>query len=87
MVVIVWQLDLRLPVQSVSITTKVASWKPTHAEVYSQQHYVIKFVSDMQQVSFSPDTQVSPTNKTDRHVITEILLKVVLNTITLTLNQ
>ena len=34
---------------------------------------------------FSPDTPVSSTNKTDRHDITEILLKVVLNIITLTL--
>ena len=34
---------------------------------------------------FSPDTPVSSTNKTDRHDITEILLKVVLNTIALTL--
>ena len=34
---------------------------------------------------FSPDTQVSSTNKTDHHDITEILLKVALNTITLTL--
>ena len=42
------------------------------------QHYVIKFVSDLRQVGsrFSP---VSSTNKTDRHDITEILLKVVLN--------
>ena len=32
---------------------------------------------------FSPGTQVSSTNKTDCHDITEILLKVVLNTITL----
>jgi len=32
---------------------------------------------------FSPDTPVSSTNKTDRHNITEILLKVALNTITL----
>jgi hypothetical protein len=32
---------------------------------------------------FSPDTPVSSTNKTDHHDITEILLKVVLNTITL----
>jgi hypothetical protein len=31
---------------------------------------------------FSPGTPVSSTNKTDRHDITEILLKVVLNTIT-----
>ena len=30
---------------------------------------------------FSPGTQVSSTNKTDRHDITEILLKVALNTI------
>ena len=33
---------------------------------------------------FSPCTSVSSTNKTDRHDITEILLKVALNTITLT---
>ena len=33
---------------------------------------------------FSPGTPVSCTNKTDRHDITEILLKVALNTITLT---
>ena len=31
---------------------------------------------------FSPSTPVSSTNKTDRHDITEILLKVALNTIT-----
>jgi hypothetical protein len=34
---------------------------------------------------FSPGTPVSYTIKTDRHDITEILLKVVLNTIILTL--
>jgi hypothetical protein len=34
---------------------------------------------------FSPGIPVSYTNKTDRHDITEILLKVALNTITLTL--
>jgi len=34
---------------------------------------------------FSPDTQVSFTDKTDFHDIAEILLKVALNTITLTL--
>jgi len=33
---------------------------------------------------FSSGTPVSSTNKTDRHDIAEILLKVVLNTITLT---
>ena len=30
---------------------------------------------------FSPSPPISPTNKTDRHDITEILLKVALNTI------
>jgi hypothetical protein len=40
-------LDLQLPVQSVPITTKVVSLNPVHGEVYSIQHYVIKFVSDL----------------------------------------
>jgi hypothetical protein len=53
-------------------------------EVYSIQHYAIKFVSDLWQVcGFSPGTLVSSTNKTERHDITEILLKVTSNTITL----
>ena len=37
--------------QSVPITNKVVSSNPIHVEVYSIQHYVIKFVSDLQQVS------------------------------------
>jgi hypothetical protein len=36
---------------------------------------------------FSLGTPVSSTNKTDHHNITEILLKMELNTITLTLKQ
>ena len=53
---------------------------PVYAEVYSIQHYVIKFVSDLRQVGWiSLGTRpVTSTNKTDRHDITEILLKVVL---------
>jgi hypothetical protein len=43
---------------------------------------VIKFVSDWW---FSPGTLVSSTNKTDCYDITEILLKVALNTINLNL--
>jgi hypothetical protein len=35
---------------------------------------------------FSPGTPVSSTNKTDRHDITEILLKVALNTLNPSLN-
>jgi hypothetical protein len=55
--------------------TKIVSSNPVHGEMYSIQHDVIKFVNDW----FS---LVSPTNKTDRHDITEILLKVALNTLT-----
>jgi hypothetical protein len=81
-VVIVWLLDLQLPVQSVPMTTKVVSSKPFYGEVYSIQHYVIEFVSDLREVSgFLRALRFSSTNKTDRHDITEILLKVALSTI------
>ena len=39
-----------LPVQSVPTTTKVVISNPVHGEVYLIQPYVIKFVSDLQQV-------------------------------------
>ena len=43
----------------------------------------VKVVSDLWQVGgFFPGTSVSSTNNNDRHYITEILLKVALNTIT-----
>ena len=45
------------------------------------QRYVIKFVSDVQQVGGVLRYSVSSTNKTDRHDIAEILLKVALSTI------
>jgi hypothetical protein len=67
-------LDLQLPVQLVPFTTNVVSLNPADGEVCLIQHYVIKFVSDLQQVC---GFLVSSTNKTDRHDITEILLKVV----------
>ena len=58
-------------------------------EVYSIQHYVIKFVSDFLETGqwFSPGPPVSSTNKTDCHDIAEILLKVTLNTIKPTNHQ
>jgi hypothetical protein len=40
----------QLPMQSVPIITDVVSSNPAHGEVYSMQHYVIKFVSDLRQV-------------------------------------
>ena len=66
MVMIVWKLDLQLPMQSVPIATNVASSNPAHVEEYSIQHYVISsgevnniqhyvmnFVSDLWQVGGS----------------------------------
>ena len=49
MVVNVWYLDLQLPVQSEHITNVVVSLNPVSDEVYSIQHHVIKFVSDLRQ--------------------------------------
>jgi len=54
--------------------------------VYSIQHYVLKFVSDLRQIcGFHRVLRYPPlsTHKTDRHDITEILLKVALHTLTL----
>ena len=41
-VVIIWKLELQLPVQSVPITTKVGSSNPAHGDVNSIQHYYDK---------------------------------------------
>ena len=38
--------------QSMPITAKFVSLNPAHGEVYSIQHYVIKFISDLRQVGF-----------------------------------
>jgi hypothetical protein len=51
------------------------------------QHYVIKFVWLTTGRWFSPGPPISSNNKTDRHNITEILLKVALNTIKQTNKQ
>jgi hypothetical protein len=80
-IVIVWLLDLQLPVQSVPITINIVSLNPVHGKVYSMQH-VIKVCQWLATGRwFSSATPVSSTNKPDRHDITEILLKVALNTI------
>ena len=77
-VMIVWQLDLQLSVQSVPITTEVVRSNPAHGEVFSIQHYVIKFVSDLRQIGgFLRVLRFPQPIK-----LTEILLKVALNTIT-----
>ena len=69
--------------QSVLITTKVVNSNLARGAVYSKQHYVIKFVSDLRQVCGFLRVL---TNKIDCLDITEILLKVALNAITLTLH-
>jgi hypothetical protein len=43
-------VDLQLPMQSVPITTNVVSSNLVHSKMYSIQHYVINFVSDLRQV-------------------------------------
>jgi hypothetical protein len=69
----------------VPITTKIVSSNPVHGKVYWIQHNVIKFVSDLGQVGgINQALRFPPPIKIDRHNITEILLKVALNAITLT---
>ena len=77
-VMIAWQLDLQLPMQSVPITIKIVNSNPAHDEVYQ-----IQSLSETcgRSVVFSGYTGVS-NNKTDRHDITEIFLNVALNTTT-----
>ena len=67
--------------QSVPITTNVVSSNPVHGEVYSIQHYVINFVSDLWQVSgflkvlrFHPPKKLTPQYNWN-------IVKVALNTI------
>ena len=59
--------------QSVPITTNIVSTSPTQVRFTRQIQYFLSYDS----------TPVSSTNKTDGHDITEILLKVSLNTINL----
>ena len=82
----IFNLFLQLPMQSMSVITNVVSSNPAHGEVYLIQHYVIKIVSDLRQDGgFLRVLRFPPINKTDRHDITEILLKMALNNITTTL--
>jgi hypothetical protein len=68
-------------VQSLSITNKVVRSIPAGGEVFSIQHYVIKFVSVLRHVGgFSLGIPVFSTNKAVCHDIAKILLKVTFNT-------
>jgi len=69
MVMIVWLLDLQLPVQSVPSITKLVSLNSVHGKVYSIQHYVIVCQLLATGRWFSPGIPVSSNNKTDHHDI------------------
>jgi len=69
-------VDFQLPVQSVLIITKVVSSNHANGEVYSIQHYVINFVSDLRQVSGLP-----PPIKLDALIKLKYCRYVVLSTI------
>jgi hypothetical protein len=69
--------------QSVPITTNVVSSNPLRRGLLDTTLGDQVCQSLAADQCFSLDTPVSSTNKTDHHDINEILLKVVLNTITL----
>ena len=64
-----------------SITTNVASFNPTPGEVCSIKQYVMKFFSDLQQVSGFLQVFRFPPLINWCHDITEVLLKVALHSI------
>ena len=68
------------------IISKVANLNPADGEVFSIQHYVIEFVSDLRQVFCFLQVLLFPLQiKLTATYVTEIFLKVALNTITITL--
>jgi len=77
-VVIAWKLDLQLPVQSplTLLVWVLHRWDILNTTLCDR---VCKWLAAGRW--FSPGTLVSSTNKTDRHDITEILLKVTFITI------
>ena len=77
-------MDLQLLVQSMRITTKRCEFESHSLRGVHDRTLCEKVCQLLVAVLwFTPGTPVSSTNKTDRHDITEILLKVALNTIIL----
>ena len=62
-----------------TITIKVVSSNPAHAEVHPIQQYVIKFVNYLPQVGGFLQELRFPPPETDRHDIIDILPNVALN--------
>ena len=75
-VLIIWKLDLRLPMQSVTITTNVGVRIPLRRDVLDITicDKVCQWLTAGQW--FSPDTLVTSTNKTDCHDITGCKVKI-----------
>jgi hypothetical protein len=85
MILIVWQLDLQIPVQSVLIPLMLwvripLRWGVLHTTLYDK---ACQWLVTCRR--FSLGTPVSSNNKTDRHDITEMLLQVALKSILLLL--
>ena len=72
---IVWWLDLQLPMQSVPITTNSVSSNPARGNVYSIQQHAIKS-------GFLRILWFHSSIKSDRHDIAEKSLNVALSTMT-----
>ena len=49
LLVMLWLLDLQLPVQSVPITTNHMSLNPAHGKMYSIQLHMLHFFSELRQ--------------------------------------
>jgi hypothetical protein len=86
-VVFVWLLDLQLPMKSEPITTNVVSLNPAQERCTRYNILWWSFPTICDRSGVFQSTLVSSTNKTDCHDITEILLKVALNTIALALSK
>ena len=77
-------VDLQLPMQSVPITTNAVSSPRRYVLDTTLRDKVCQWLA-AKVGRFCPCTPIFSTNKTDRHDMTEILLKVALNAITLTI--
>jgi hypothetical protein len=78
-------MDLQLLMHSVFITNNAVSSNATHEDVLDTTIFDKVCQWLVAGRWFSLETPVSSTNKTDRHDITEILLKVALSNIALTI--
>jgi hypothetical protein len=82
-VLIEWQLDLQLHLYLYAISAYIDHHKSCESECHSLMTTLCDKVCQWLCLWFFWGTPVSSTNKTDRHYITEILLKVMLNIIIL----